>query len=65
MIGHTHKAQLNISLAYIFQLELDIAGLSILIDFASGSVTIAGPRDGSAALRGFHLTLSEPRLASD
>lgn len=45
LISHSHKPQLNVLLAYIFQLELDITGLSILIDFASGSVKIAGPRE--------------------
>ena len=59
------QTTLNISFSYTFQLQLDLTGLSILIDSASGSQDIAGPRDCSAALRGFHLAPPKPLLACD
>ena len=59
------QTTLNISFSYTFQLELDITGLSILIDSASGSQDTAGPWDCSAALRGFHRAPPEPLLACD
>lgn len=53
LIGHTHKPQLNILLAYIFQLELDITWLNVLIDFASGSVQIVNPREVQGCTKRF------------